>query len=100
MVEDQDISHQDIEMHPHLQEVDLQAEVVVIIVHQVDQHQVDRHQVHTEIQLQHHHQIDRIVLDNKQQLNKQQLNNVPMNNVLKPIDKKLIEQINLQKLEN
>ena len=58
--------------------------------HQVDLHQVDRHQVHTEIQLQHHHQIDRIVLDNKQQLN----------NVLKPIDKKLIEQINLQKLEN
>ena len=60
MVEDQDTNHQDIEMHPHLQEVDLQAEVVVIIVHQVDhlrhqvdqlRHQVDQHQVHREIQL-------------------------------------------------
>ena len=58
MVEDQAINRQDIEMHPHLQEEGLQAEVAVTMhqVHQVDQlqHHVDQLQVHTEIQNQQH----------------------------------------------
>jgi len=57
MVEDLNINHQDIEMHPHLQEEGLQAEVAVTMhQHQVDQlqHQVDQLQVHTEIQNQQH----------------------------------------------